>query len=45
MTTKKVRTSIEIDRILWAKFKAQCTIEDKTVANLIQELVKKYLKD
>jgi len=39
----KVRTSIEIDRKLWARFKARCTLENKTIAQLIKELIEKYL--
>jgi len=38
-----VRTSIIVDRKMWAMFKAQCTLENKTVAELIEELIKKYL--
>ena len=44
MPEKKVRTSLEIDRKLWANFKAQCTLEDKTVAELLEQLIKLYLE-
>lgn len=43
MAKDKIRTSIEIERTTWAKFKAQCTLENKTITELIQELLIKYL--
>ena len=44
MSKHVVRTSVKIDRKLWAKFKAQCTLENKTVARLLEELIKEYLE-
>jgi hypothetical protein len=44
MSQDFVRTSIVIDRRIWARFKAQCTLENKTAADLIEELIGKYLQ-
>jgi predicted DNA-binding ribbon-helix-helix protein len=44
MSKEIVRTSIVIKRKTWASFKAQCTLENKTVAQLIEELIEKYLQ-
>jgi predicted DNA-binding ribbon-helix-helix protein len=44
MSKDVVRTSIIIKRKIWAEFKAQCTLENKTVAELIEELIEKYLQ-
>lgn len=41
----RITTSIKIDEDLWAEFKSNCALQKRDMSDVLEELVKVYLKE
>ena len=44
MVNKKIKFCLEINQLIWKKFKIKCVEENKKLGQKIEELVEGYIK-